>query len=77
MEVKEADFAQCQEELFGKYSKSEMNYPVKNIVLSVTAGVESDQQTFVNYITQGIPIVGGSLEQIRSLNSVQALRSVF
>lgn len=66
MEVKEATFAQCQEELSGKSSKSEMNCLAKNIVLSVTPGVEVCQQTSVNYITQGIPIVGGTLEQIRS-----------
>lgn len=66
MELKEANFAQCQEELFGKYSKSEMNYPVKYTILSATVGVEADQQTFVNYITQGILRVGGNLEQIRS-----------
>lgn len=66
MEVKEANFAQCQVELFGKSSKSEMNCPVKYIVLSAPAGVKADQQTSVNYITQEIPIVGGMLEQIRS-----------
>lgn len=31
-------------------------------MFSATAGVETDQQTPVNYVTQGIPIVGGNLE---------------
>lgn len=65
MEVKEADFVQHQQELFGKFSKSEMRCPVKQTVLSATAGVEANQQTSVNY-TQGILPVGGKLEQIRS-----------
>lgn len=54
MDVKEADFAPCQEELFGKSSKSEMNCLVKYIVLFATAGVEAAQQTSVNYITPEI-----------------------
>lgn len=66
MDVKEADFAPCQEELFGKSSKSEMNCLMKYIVLFATAGVEAAQQTSVNYITPEIWWVGGPLEQIRS-----------
>lgn len=42
---------------------------MKDRALSATAGVEADWQTSVSYITQGIPLVGGKLEQISPLNS--------
>lgn len=44
MRVQEVHFAQCQEELFRKSSKSETSRPVKDLALSATAGVEADQQ---------------------------------
>lgn len=50
MEVKEADFAQWEEELSGKSWKATCPW---NIALSATAGVEADRQTSFNYITQG------------------------
>lgn len=43
--------------------------PVKYTALSATAGVTADRQTSVSYITQGIPLAGGKLEQITPLNS--------